>query len=247
MSSSSSGTRHHFFAADGGWQGVRILIGVDLVLGPLLTLAVYNPGKGMDRLRRDLTVIAVIQVSALSAGMWIVADQRTRLVTFADTRFVSMTEAQIEESGVSREVLATLGGQRPPMAYVRLPEDEAERNRLVFSAMGGEPLFKQGALYEPLTLENRMRIVAQGYDLARVAKVSPELAPVIEDFLARIDRAAEEISALPLYCRYEVLSLVLDRKTGAIIDTLEVSHDQLIASRSLERLQREGKLPSSRP
>ena len=28
----------YFFELDGGWEGLRIIIGVDLVLGPLLTL-----------------------------------------------------------------------------------------------------------------------------------------------------------------------------------------------------------------
>ena len=30
-----------FFDTDGGWRGMRIIIGVDLVLGPALTLVVY--------------------------------------------------------------------------------------------------------------------------------------------------------------------------------------------------------------
>ncbi|MCG6936115.1 MAG: hypothetical protein LJE73_09510, partial [Proteobacteria bacterium] len=34
-----------FFYTDGGWQGVRIVAAVDLVLGPLLTLLVYKHGK----------------------------------------------------------------------------------------------------------------------------------------------------------------------------------------------------------
>ena len=44
------------FAADGGMQGLKIILGVDLVLGPLLTLMVYNPAKGWKRLKFDLWV-----------------------------------------------------------------------------------------------------------------------------------------------------------------------------------------------
>ena len=33
------------FDTDGGWRGMRIIIAVDLVLGPLLTLVVYRAGK----------------------------------------------------------------------------------------------------------------------------------------------------------------------------------------------------------
>jgi hypothetical protein len=48
-----------FFESDGGWEGMRIIVGVDLVLGPLLTLIVYKHGK--PGLRFDLTLIGLVQ------------------------------------------------------------------------------------------------------------------------------------------------------------------------------------------
>ncbi|MEJ2399037.1 MAG: hypothetical protein P8Z67_12590, partial [Gammaproteobacteria bacterium] len=63
-----------FFSTDGGWQGIRIIIGVDLVLGPLLTLIVFKPGK--PGLKFDLSVIAIMQAGALAWGIWTVHHQR---------------------------------------------------------------------------------------------------------------------------------------------------------------------------
>lgn len=34
-----------FYSIDGGWEGMRIIIAVDLVLGPTLTLVVFKAGK----------------------------------------------------------------------------------------------------------------------------------------------------------------------------------------------------------
>ena len=67
-----------FFLTDGGWQGLRLLLGVDLVLGPLLTLIVYRNGK--PGLRMDLTMIGIVQASCLAAGVWLnhYLDQPTR-------------------------------------------------------------------------------------------------------------------------------------------------------------------------
>ena len=42
-----------FFETDGGWEGIRIIAAVDLVVGPLLTLIVFKAGK--PGLRFDLT------------------------------------------------------------------------------------------------------------------------------------------------------------------------------------------------
>ena len=58
-----------FFHTDGGWQGFRIIVGVNLVLGPLLTLIVYKPGK--PGLKLDLTLIGMAQALALSWGIWV--------------------------------------------------------------------------------------------------------------------------------------------------------------------------------
>ena len=41
------------FTADGGWQGVRIIAAVDLVLGPLLTLVVYKAGKPSLKMEQE--------------------------------------------------------------------------------------------------------------------------------------------------------------------------------------------------
>ena len=54
------------FEAAGGNDLALILIGVDVVIGPLLTLIVFKPGK--RGLRFDLAAIAVFQLAAARAG-----------------------------------------------------------------------------------------------------------------------------------------------------------------------------------
>lgn len=45
------------FQTDGGWQGIRLIAGVDFIIGPMLTLIVYKLGK--PRLKMDLMLIGV--------------------------------------------------------------------------------------------------------------------------------------------------------------------------------------------
>src|SRR5262249_31768987 len=56
-----------FFAAAGGATLLVLLIGVDVVLGPLLTLVVYDPRK--KTLALDLAIIAALQLAALAYGV----------------------------------------------------------------------------------------------------------------------------------------------------------------------------------
>ena len=58
-----------FFAIDGGWEGMRIIIGVDLILGPTLTLIVFRAGK--PGLALDLTLIGLFQSICLMAGVFV--------------------------------------------------------------------------------------------------------------------------------------------------------------------------------
>ncbi|WP_221799358.1 hypothetical protein [Oceanobacter mangrovi] len=63
------------FDADNGWQQALLMIaGVDLVLGPLLTLLVYNPAK--KSLKMDLSIIAAFQFCALVGGIYTVNSAR---------------------------------------------------------------------------------------------------------------------------------------------------------------------------
>ncbi|MCW9032447.1 MAG: hypothetical protein OQK58_13220, partial [Gammaproteobacteria bacterium] len=47
------------FSTDGGWRVIRIIVGVDLIIGPFLTLIVFKSGK--PGLKFDLAMIALVQ------------------------------------------------------------------------------------------------------------------------------------------------------------------------------------------
>ena len=88
----------------GGVGGLKILMGVDLVLGPVLTLLVYKQYK--PSLKMDLTIIGLIQMGCLIAGMWIIfnerplvqvlADDGVHLLAASDLRYYEMKTPDIE-------------------------------------------------------------------------------------------------------------------------------------------------------
>ena len=63
-----------YFHAAGADQLVLLLVGVDLVLGPLLTLILFRSGK--KGLKFDLAMIAVLQTTALVYGLSVVLQSR---------------------------------------------------------------------------------------------------------------------------------------------------------------------------
>ena len=57
-----------FFEAEGGWSGMKLLAVVDLVLGPSLTFIIFNNLKAKKEIIFDLSLIAIVQISALIWG-----------------------------------------------------------------------------------------------------------------------------------------------------------------------------------
>ena len=81
------------FLYDGGLQGLKILIPVDLVLGPVLTLVVFNTKK--KSLKTDLTLIALVQVLALSWGVSQIYTIRSQFIVYYDNTFTSVTREDL--------------------------------------------------------------------------------------------------------------------------------------------------------
>lgn len=78
-----------------------ILLVVDVVLGPLLTLLVYKPGK--KTLVMDLTVIALLQLSALGYGLYTVAEGRPAWLVFGGQHFELVRKVDIEPHHLVRK------------------------------------------------------------------------------------------------------------------------------------------------
>ena len=84
------------FLIDGGWQGLKLVAIIDLVLGPALTLILWSPKK--PSLFFDMFVVAIFQISALAYGFMTTYEQRTVAIVFTESTFVSVSNADIEQA-----------------------------------------------------------------------------------------------------------------------------------------------------
>jgi len=91
------------FILAGGLEGLAILAGVTLVLGPVLTLVIFNPGKKKVLIKLDLVLIALIQISSIGFGLWIIYQERPLLQVLADdgVHVISASELAVYGMDVS--------------------------------------------------------------------------------------------------------------------------------------------------
>lgn len=64
------------FQINGGWQGTKIMVLVDLIIGPALTFFIYNTRKPLKELKIDLSIIIILQSILLLYGLTQVYSQR---------------------------------------------------------------------------------------------------------------------------------------------------------------------------
>jgi len=226
-----------FFATDGGWQGIRIVALVDIVLGPVLTLIVYKRGK--PGLKFDLTVIALVQAGALAWGTWVVHHQRPVLVVFAEDRYFTVANDQLALTGVDAKTLKTLGATSPALVYAQLPDNEQELDKVLLeSVQTSRPLYLQGERYRSMDERGLATLRAQAVDLRSYAQDDPQWATTFNAFARRHDEAA--LLYLPIHCRYLQAFAAVEPKTGAVVEIINIKASKMrgAASSNVVRLPR---------
>lgn len=211
--------RFPLFSIEGGWKAIQIIAGCDIVLGPLLTLIVYKPGK--SRLKMDLSIIAAIQFAALVSGTAITYLQRPVLIVYAEERFHSLTNDYVGMAGISADQLDTFHNTPYPLAIVRLPDDEEERNKIRWASAGRGGLHLRGDLFEAQNAQYLIDAQKHSLNIEKLAADNPAAIEALETFKSRYG-ALENYYFLPLHGRYQRIMLALRRSDGSIVDALKI-------------------------
>jgi hypothetical protein len=214
-----------FFTAMGGNDLVMILIGVDVVLGPLITLIVFSPGKARHLLRLDLAVIGTVQAAALAYGILVISEARPVYMVFTVDRFdlVAANDLKPEElARVTRPEFKDISWGRPRTVAVRSPTNPEEQFRVIQSALAGSDLQTFPQYFVPYA-ELAAEALERSKPAARLRKAHPEEAAEIDAALRRAERGIDDVRYLPLKARARDYSVLLDAKTGAILGFAKVN------------------------
>jgi hypothetical protein len=106
----------------GGRILFQILIAVDVIIGPLLTLIVFSPLKRKRALILDLGVVVLLQLSALGYGLWSVAQARPLFLAMEGDRYRVVHRADIDLADLKHAPpnYLELSWGPPRMLHVRL-------------------------------------------------------------------------------------------------------------------------------
>tara|TARA_R110002020_G_scaffold315972_1_gene531030 strand:+ start:1366 stop:2154 length:789 start_codon:yes stop_codon:yes gene_type:complete len=178
---------------------------VDLLIGPLLTLVVYKKNK--KSLVFDLTVIALIQIAALSYGIYSLSQARPVWLAFYNNRFEIVRLNDIEdiylESASPKYIHFSLTGPKWVAAKPRGTFQEIED--LKFGNKLGAKIAHQPALYYPIE-QAYSEIVVKAYKLSALEAANNKTD--IDKYISQNLKAA---GWLPLWGQYQHMVVLIDK------------------------------------
>lgn len=202
-----------FKATDAKKILIMILL-VDLVLGPLLTFVVYKKHK--KTLRMDLTIIIIIQLSALAYGLYSIYQSRPVLIAYVVDRFELVRANDIIEANEQKYPLSNFG---PEYIYVDLARLNASEkldstlDELTYNISPAQrpKFYNNFELAKPLIIKNSkdIKLLNQYNNSVEVNKFLEEY-PTADSFL-------------PLKANAVDMTVLIDKEGGGtVIKTIDL-------------------------
>jgi len=207
------------FEIAGGSGLMIILVGVDVVLGPLITLIIFRAGK--KGLKYDIMFIAALQLAALAYGVHAVYSVRPAYLVYVIDRFDLVTAIDLEDEDLAkakREEFRHRPMGRPQYIAAATPQDASERLRIMESGLAGKDINLFPEYYVPYDSQAR---VALGH-AKPIAKLQERDPAAVKEFLATSGRTADSVRFLPLRYRRGDGAVLLDAVTGMPVKILKI-------------------------
>ena len=196
---------------------VLIMLAIDVIIGPILGFIVYKAHK--KSLKFDLMIIILLQISALSYGIYSLAEGRPVWTVFNGNRFELIRNNELLDFSVDSNVdseyhhPSLLG---PKYVAVKIAEDQLEREKNMFEELqGGISLAQRPERYVAIAEANG-RMMQTAEDISDLKNYNSEQS--VDSILDSYPIAS---SYLGLKANAIDMTVLLDNK-GNIIDIVDL-------------------------
>jgi len=209
-----------YFSIEGTYDVIIILIAVDLVLGPLLTLIIFKSGK--PGLKFDLSIIACIQIAALLYGANTIYAERPYFVAFALNKFVIVQATDTKKMDLSK-IDPSVHYQHlgPSYVYAESPSDNKLRDKILNQVLsGGFDIDRIPSQYRDFKTHIKNSF-DRSLNLDILSTQLPGNKAIIDRFLKRYP-STEHLAFYPLSGKHRDIVMVLDKNSLEVIDYIDL-------------------------
>ncbi len=206
------------FVAANGVNLVGIITAVDVVLGPLIMLIIFDTRK--KSLKFDIAMVLLFQIGFMLYGSWSIFAARPVYIAFSGQQFHLVTANQIEDSDLQkaeRDEFRRLPWLGPVQVGTKAPADSKKREEVMFAGLGGMGLHNLPQYYVPYA-DVVADIKQQARALEAMEKLSGEerqrLAEEIKQY------SGTRIGLIPVSNKNRRLFAVIDQASGKMLGLL---------------------------
>lgn len=200
-----------------------VLLGVDVIIGPVITLIVFNPAK--RELRRDMTVVLLLQLTALAYGVHAVFAARPVYIVYNTDRFDlvyanDLPDAKLRQ--VSNPVFKSRPVWGPQIIAAQLPKDRKDRANILFSAaVGGDDLPQLPQYYVPYS-DVRDLAVQHVRPLEKLRQLNATRTAEIDALLTKYHDHSSGLGFFPIRGKVADLTAIVDRGSAQVLEITDL-------------------------
>lgn len=197
----------------GGRDLFLLLVSVDLVCGPLLTLILFNSNKPKRELLTDLGLVISIQLVALIYGVWTVWQARPLYMAAEVDRFKLVSAPDLRGASLGRlpaELQPSIFSG-PKFVAIREPIDIAERSQILAEVIdGGADFGERPSFYLPYTGDAARKMLARSKSLEIFLQKYPAHRKEAEQLAAEKGKKVNLMKYLPIVGRQDWIAILDD-------------------------------------
>ncbi len=206
----------------GGIKLLYLVISIDLVLGPILTLIIFDQRKQKSELMRDISFICIVQLIGLVYGMHTVYIARPVALVFEQSRFRVVTAVNVATDELSKAPpeLQELSNTGPRLISTRNFKNETERRDTVSNALAGADIGMRPSFWQSYALAKE-QLLLTSRPVSVLYKKYPDAKPELDRLISAAGHKQDDVRFLPVITRLSDWVVLLDAKTTEPIGFLE--------------------------
>ena len=195
----------------GGRELFFLIILVDIIVGPLLTFVVFDIDKKKSELSYDLFFIVLLQIGALSYGLWTVWQARPLLLVSEIDRFKVISKASLDPVVFLNITNDMLPGffSGPVTVGIRDPVSEDERKTVLFeSALGGRDYAERPEFFLPYDTQTALKSLKRAKPLTVFLDQHPDQITAAQKLAANNNADIAQWMYVPVIARQDWVALL---------------------------------------
>lgn len=210
-----------FRQLSGGTELFLLIMAVDLVCGPLLTLVLFNPTKPKRELVIDLGLVVLVQVAALVYGLWTLHVARPLYLVHEIDRFkvIALADVDADELIKLPETLQPKFFKGPLTVGLREANLDERKTIMFESVQGGRDYGERPNFYVSYDAVQAAKTYTKAKPLESFAQKHPDKKAAIESLRAQTGVYAQQLRYLPVVARQDWVAVL--NPQGEIVGYLQ--------------------------